>query len=396
LKEQNSFFDDFDKSLVFHFYHCRMKIRHLIMILALGAKVCPLTAQSGYQFTVVKDNLHGKVEDQCQTGTCWSFATVSFLEAEVMRTRKGEKVDLSEMANARYVYPQKAASYVRYQGKQQFGPGALGHDVINTMRDFGLVPESAYSGFVNGETEYNHNVLDTYLEKLTQTVVEKKLNEQGNDWMAGIESLLDTYIGPLPKEFVYNGKTYTPAAFRDYLGLKANDYVMLTSFTHHPYYSSFAVEVPDNWSKGYYYNLPLDEFQQVADHALNNGYTIAWDADVSEPGFSYKNNMAILPAEPLKKEEAFTKKHTEQAVTAEIRQAGYDRFETTDDHLMHITGLAKDQDGALYYITKNSWGEKNSAKGYQYVSSPYFRAKTICMIVHKDALPKEIAKKMNG
>lgn len=395
MRVQSCFFDDFDKSLVFHFYHCNMK-KSIISIMAFSVITLNSQAQLGYQMSVVKDNAHGKIEDQCQTGTCWSFATISFLEAEVMRVKKGESVDLSEMANARYVYPQKAASYVRYQGKQQFGPGALGHDVINTMRDFGLVPESAYSGFVGGKKEYNHNVLDTYLEKMTQAVVERKLNEQNNDWMLGVESLLDTYIGPLPKEFTYNGKTYTPVSFRDYLGLKASDYVMLTSFTHHPYYRAFAVEVPDNWSKGQYWNLPLDEFQQVADYALNNGFTIAWDADVSEPGFSYKNNMAILPAEPLKKEEAFTKKHLEQTVTAESRQEGYDRFETTDDHLMHITGLAKDQDGSLYYITKNSWGENNSAKGYQYVSVPYFRAKTICMIVHKDALPKEIAKKLNG
>jgi len=248
---------------------------------------------------------------------------------------------------------------------------------------------------LNGQTAYNHNLLDTYLEKMIQTVVDKKLNEDGQDWMMGIQSVLDAYIGPLPQKFNYNGKEYTPGSFRDYLGLKASDYVMLTSFTHHPYYSTFAVEVPDNWSKGQYWNLPLDEFQQVADYALNNGFTIAWDADVSEPGFSYKNNIAILPSEPLKKEEAFSKKYPEQSVTAESRQEGYDRYETTDDHLMHITGIAKDQDGGLYYITKNSWGEKNSAKGYQYVSSSYFRGKTICMIMHKDALPKEIAKKLN-
>lgn len=370
-----------------------MKLKNIsVVLIILSAQLG--FSQSAYQFSIVKDNAHGKVEDQCQTGTCWSFATVSFLESEVMRIKKGEVVDLSEMANARFVYPKKAESYVRFQGKQQLGPGALGHDVIHTMRDFGLVPESAFSGFINGSSTYNHNILDVYIEKMVQTVVEKKLNENGSDWMEGVQAVLDAYIGILPEKFNYNGKEYTPSSFRDYLGLKADDYIMLTSFSHHPFYSAFAVEVPDNWSKGYYWNLPLDEFQQVADNALNNGYTIAWDADVSEPGFSYRNNIAILPAEPLKKEEAFTKKHQEVQVSQEFRQQGYESYETTDDHLMHITGTAKDQDGALYYITKNSWGEKNSAKGYQYVSVPYFRAKTICMIVHKDAIPKEIAKKL--
>jgi bleomycin hydrolase len=344
-------------------------------------------------FTVVQNNAHGHVEDQCQTGTCWSFATVSFLEAEVLRLKKTE-VDLSEMANPRYMYSKKVDSYVRFQGKQQLGPGGLSHDVIQVMREYGVVPESSFSGFYNGANTYNHNVIDAYMESISKLVLDKKLNETNPEWKAGVEALLDTYIGKLPTQFDYNGKKYTPETFRNELGLNPNDYVLLTSFNHHPFYSSFVLEVPDNWSKGQYYNLPINEFQSVADNALKSGYTIAWDADVSEPGFSFKNNMALLPQTPFKKEELFTQKPNEVQVTQESRQADFDSFATTDDHLMHIVGTSKDQWGNLYYITKNSWGEKNVAKGYQHVSQSYFRGKTVCMVVHKDAVPSDLRKKM--
>jgi bleomycin hydrolase len=301
-----------------------------------------------YQFNIVKEIKHGAVEDQCQTGTCWSFATVSFLESEVARI-SNKQVDLSELINPRLMYPKKVDSYVRYQGKQQLGPGGLSHDVIQAVREYGLVPESVFSGFVMGSSVYNHNVLDAYMETTAKMVLDRKLNEENNDWKSGVETLLDTYIGRIPTSFDFEGKSYTPTSFRDALGIKADDYVMLTSFSHHPYYSNFAVEVPDNWSKGQYFNLPLEEFYQVAVHALENGYTIAWDADVSERGFSYKNNIAVLLDEGVKKEEMFTTKHVEPIVTQESRQKDYDRFATTDDHLMHIVGLSKDQDGRLYF-----------------------------------------------
>jgi bleomycin hydrolase len=374
-----------------------MKKWSFLFLMSTSVAIAQVESKSNVKdeivFTVVQNNAHGHVEDQCQTGTCWSFATVSFLEAEAMRIKKVE-VDLSEMVNPRYMYTKKVDSYVRFQGKQQLGPGGLSHDAIQVMREFGVVPESAYSGFVMGEDRYNHNVLDAYLEALSKLVVDKKLNEDNNDWKVGIESLLDTYIGKLPTQFDYNGKKYTPETFRNELGLNPNDYVMLTSFSHHPFYSSFVLEVPDNWSKGQYFNLPLNEFQAVADNALKTGYTIAWDADVSEVGFSFRNNMALLPMSPFKKEELFTQKPNEIQVTQESRQADFDSFATTDDHLMHIVGTSKDQWGNLYYLTKNSWGEKNSAKGYQYVSQSYFRGKTVCMVVHKDAVPADIRKKM--
>jgi bleomycin hydrolase len=334
---------------------------------------------SAQQFTVVKDNAHGNVENQCKTGTCWSFATTSFIESEIIR--KGNKaVDLSEMYNVRLTYPKKAESYVRFQGKQQFGPGGLSHDVLAIIEEFGIVPEEAYAGFVNGATTYDHGTVDDKLLALVNDAV----NSPTNGYQESVEGILDNEIGRAPAEFKYNGTLYTPATFRDAMKINAKEYVCLTSFSHHPFYSSFVLEVPDNWSKKSYYNLPLDEFQNVADFALGKGYTIAWDADVSEKTFDARKGFAFV--------ESFQK---EPKVTQQMRQDAFDNYQTTDDHLMHITGTAKDEKGNAYYLVKNSWGTEGLANGgFQYISVPYFRYKTVCMIVHKDALPKEIAVKL--
>lgn len=334
---------------------------------------------SAQQFTVVKDNAHGNVENQCKTGTCWSFATTSFIESEIIR--KGNKaVDLSEMYNVRLTYPKKAESYVRFQGKQQFGPGGLSHDVLSIIDEYGIVPETAYSGFVNGATEYDHGTLD---DKLTSLVNDAVKNPSGG-YIESVQGILDAEIGSAPTEFKFNGVSYTPASFRDAMKISSKEYVCLTSFSHHPFYSSFVLEVPDNWSKKAYYNLPLDEFQRVADMALSKGFTIAWDADVSEKTFDARKGFAFV--------DSF---QNEPKIDQAIRQEAFDNYETTDDHLMHITGTAKDDKGNLYYLVKNSWGTEGLANGgFEYISVPYFRYKTVCMIVHKDAIPKEIAVKL--
>ena len=334
---------------------------------------------SAQQFSVVKDNAHGSVENQCQTSTCWSFATTSFIESEIIR--KGYKaVDLSEMYNVRLTYPKKAESYVRFQGKQQFGPGGLSHDVLAIIEEFGIVPEEVYSGFVNGATTYDHDAID---EKLL-AVVNDAVNSPTGGYQKNVNGILDDEIGVVPTEFKYNGASYTPASFRDAMKINAKEYVCLTSFTHHPFYSSFVLEVPDNWAKRAYYNLPLDEFQRVADFALSKGFTVAWDADVSEKTFDARKGFAFV--------ESF---QNEPKIDQTKRQEAFDSFETTDDHLMHITGTGKDDKGNAYYLVKNSWGTEGLANGgFQYISVPYFRYKTVCMIVHKDAIPKEIAVKL--
>jgi bleomycin hydrolase len=346
-----------------------------------------------YVFTVIKENAVGAIENQCQTGTCWSFATVSFLEAEVIR-KGGKAIDLSEMYNVRITYPLKADAYVRYQGKQQFGPGGLSHDVLRVVAEYGIVPQSAYAGMKSGVTEHNHGGLDALLESTVKTVLDKKLNEEGNAWKNSVEGILDAEIGSVPSAFEFNGKKYTPAQFRDELKINASDYISLTSFTHHPYYSPFVLEVPDNWSKGSFYNVPLQDLEKITENALDNGYTIAWDADVSEKGFSYSQGVAVVPASMPKKDEWWTVMHNEMSPTASARQDAFDRFETTDDHLMHITGKSKDQQGNTYYITKNSWGASNPFKGYLHVSKNYYLMKTVGIVVHKDAIPSEIKGKL--
>ncbi len=346
-----------------------------------------------YTFSIVKENAVGSIENQCQTGTCWSFATVSFLEAEVLR-KGGKPVDLSEMYNVRITYPLKADAYVRYQGKQQFGPGGLSHDVLRVVAEHGMVPQSAYSGMKTGITEHNHGGLDALLESTVKTVLDKKLNEEGAAWKNSVEGILDAEIGAVPSSFEFNGKKFTPAQFRDELKINASDYVSISSFTHHPYYSPFVLEVPDNWAKGSFYNVPLQDLERITENALDNGYTIAWDADVSEKGFSYLQGVAVLPASMPKKDEWWTIIHPESTPTAVSRQDAFDRFETTDDHLMHITGKSKDQQGNTYYITKNSWGATNPFKGYLHVSKNYYLMKTVGIVVHKDAIPLEIRTKL--
>lgn len=350
-------------------------------------------AQSPYKFVDVSKIKTLDVEDQCATGTCWSFATISFLEAEVLRMGK-TPVDLSEMFNVRMTYPTKASSFLRFDGKQQFGPGGLSHDVISVVKNYGVIPENAYSGLKKGNTEHQHGTLDELLAGMMKTILDKKLYQENEMWVEAVEGVLDAYLGDVPNTFVVNGKEYNPITYRDALGIQADKYINLTSFSHHPFYEKFVLEVPDNWSKEDYYNLPLDELQLVIDNALDNGFTVAWDADVSEKFFSHNNGVAIVPEKNLDKDEMFKEVVAEKKIDQEFRQKAFDTGSTTDDHLMHITGKAKDQNGTIYYKTKNSWGTTNPYGGYLYVSPSYLRYKTVGIVVHSDAIPDAIKQKI--
>lgn len=341
-----------------------------------------------YTFTTGVDHAHTPVKDQCQTGTCWSFATVSFLESEVLRI-SGTEVNLSEMYNVRMTYPKKAENYVRYHGKAQFGPGSLSHDVINVLRDYGVVPESEYSGLLNGQTEHNHGEMDAMLKGLLDGYVGMRGAKSGA-YRSAVDALLDATLGQAPTRFNVDGKSHSPASYRDALQLDASNYISLSSFTHHPFYGQFDLEVPDNFSGGLYYNLPINELFETAWNAIEQGYTIAWDADVSEKGFSFRNGMAILPKPGTEKSKLFKEVVEEQQVSQEKRQRAFDRQVTTDDHLMHLTGTATDQNGTRYFIMKNSWGDGNRFGGDQYVSEAYFRMKTIGIMIHKDALSEAV------
>lgn len=349
------------------------------------------TPDGGYLFTIEENQASTEVKNQGSSGTCWSFSTLSFFESELIRQGKGE-FDLSEMYVVRHTYPQKADLFVRMHGNANFGPGGLFRDVLKVQDEFGLVPESAYSGKTIRPDRHMHGEMDKVLKGMVESFTSNNMKGLTPKWQDAIGAVLDVYLGEAPKEFEYKGKSYTPVSFAAELGLNSEDYVELSSFTHHPFYQSFVLEVPDNWDWSRVYNLPLDELEATVDHALKNGHTVAWDADVSEKYFSHRQAVAVVPLAgsqvPLEPAE-------EKEITPEIRQKGFDHFSTTDDHLMHITGIAKDQKGSPYYIVKNSWGQtSNQCGGYVYVSKPYFRYKTIHVLVHKDAIPAATREKL--
>jgi len=349
-------------------------------------------AQSPYRFT--NERLHAATEakNQCNTGTCWSYATTSFLESEIQRLGKGTH-ELSEMYNVRMTYPHKAETYLRFQGKNQFGPGALSHDVLRIAALHGLMPEEAYSGLNYGTDLHDHSQMDAMLEGILSKLVgmHGKLNPA---WKKAIDGVLDAYLGAVPESFLYQGKKHTPASFRDAMGIVTDNYVSLSSFTHHPLYKPFVLEVPDNYMHGLFYNVTIDDMVSIVEHALEKGFTVAWDGDVSESGFSFKDGLAICLPEKTPREERFSKIHPEPAVTAEMRQDQYESGATTDDHLMHIIGSARDQNGNRFFIIKNSWGQENPNQGNQYMSLAYFRLKTVALLLHRDGIPHAVKGKL--
>lgn len=397
-------------------YKYFMKTKALTLTLLLCGASMAYAQESGYQFTTVVSQKVTPVKNQAFTGTCWCFATTSFMESELLRMGKGE-YDLSEMFIVRQKYLNQLEDNYYRKGKGNTGQGSLAHTWINAFKQVGIVPEEVYHGINYNSDKHNHGEMVRYLKAIAGTAVEMK--QRSPEYYKLVNNLFDTYLGKLPEKFTYQGKEYTPKSFAESLGLNMDDYVELTSFTHKPYYQLFAPEVPDNWEHQLMYNLPLDELMEVTDYALTNGHTVCWDGDVSEKGFSFKNGVAINPVikkvedlsgsdrarfEKLDSKEQqqmlaeaykFEKPCPEVEVTPEVRQAGYEAFVTTDDHLMHLTGIAKDQNGTKYYITKNSWGtERNAFGGYLNMSESYVRAKTIFILVHKDAIPANIRKKL--
>ena len=340
-------------------------------------------------FTMIHEIGTTSVKNQARTGTCWDFATQSFLESELMRMGKG-KYDLSEMFNVRYTYPLKAERYVRYHGKYQFGEGGQAHDVLKIFDTYGAVPNSVYSGLEPGDSLYDNTEMDAVLKAVLKTIVER--NRISNHYEDLVNAICDVYLGKVPQEFEYNGKKYTPKSFAESLGINTKDYVEITSFTHHPFYSKFVLEVPDNWEEGEYYNVPLDDLIQIMNNAIANDYSVAWDGAVGKNNFYRKEGYAVVPIEG---DTATTGAEKELDVTQQMRQKAFDDYATTDDHLMQITGVAKDQAGTTFYYTKNSWGIKDKKyDGYWYMSEPFVKLRTIAIMVNKNAIPKDIRDKL--
>ena len=368
----------------------------------------------GYQFTDIKRLPATSVKDQARAGTCWSWSGISFFESEMIRMGK-EPIDLSAMYIVRHAYSDKATKFVRLHGSMNFAVGGAFCDVMHVIKNYGIVPMDVYKGLNYGEPNHAFGEIDDVLAGYVNAVIKNSNKKLSIAWKKGFDGILDAYLGEEPEKFEYKGKEYTPRTFADeVVGLNMDDYVSLTSFTHHPFYSQFAIEVPDNWLWGMSYNLPIDELAQVMSNAIDNGYTFAWASDVSERGFQTSQpGVAVVPTTDTKemsgaeiaKWEAMPKGNQtpdafrqgpapEKEITQEMRQQEFDNYLTTDDHGMHVIGKAKDQNGTVYYIVKNSWNKYNKFGGYFYASEPFMKYKTMNIIVHKNAIPKDIRKKL--
>jgi len=381
-------------------------------IIAQDGETIKIKPESGYSFTVVKDLEATPVQDQFRTGTCWSFSTLGFFESELLRMGKGEH-NLSEMYIVNHTYKEKADRYVRMHGNTNFGAGGAFIDIAYVWDRYGIVPEEVYDGLEYGSEKHNHSELDNILKAYVDAVIENKQKTLTPNWRKGYDAVVEAYLGEVPSEFEYRGKRYTPKSYADNLGLDMKDYVSITSYTHHPFYESFMLEIPDNWLHMHSYNLPLEELMEVMDYAVMNGYSFAWGADVSEKGFAFREGLAILPEDEStidvkgkdnsqfndagaeKVSNAFETPVQQKQVTQDMRQEQFDNWQTTDDHGMQVTGIVEDQNGDKYYLVKNSWGtEYNNLDGYFFASEAYVKLKTMNIYLHKDAIPKDTRKKL--
>lgn len=369
----------------------------------------------GFRFVDVKVNPTSSVKDQNKSGTCWCFAGTTYFEDEILHN-KGKEMDLSEMFTVRQCYLDKADKYIRTNGNVNFAQGGSILDVPYVWKRYGAMPEAAYAGLNYGEDKHAHYEMAAALKAYLDAVNRNPNKRLSTAWKKGFEAILDAYLGPVPDIFVYEGVTYTPRSFADAQGLNMDDYIPVTSFTHHPFYETFPVEVADNWLWGQYYNVPMEEMKAIVDNAIDKGYTVVWAADVSEGGFNWKKGYAVMPkavtGDNLEGTELAKWVHmsdkdraakqfeingpaNEIEVTQQSRQDMFDRQETTDDHGMVIVGRAKDQNGNMYYKVKNSWDTNQVYDGFFYVSEPYFLSKTLNVLVNRNAIPKDLAKKMN-
>ncbi len=370
----------------------------------------PSGPEEGYKFTTVIDLKTTPVKNQSATGTCWCFATTSFIESELLRTGKGE-YDLSEMFIVRHNDIDMLKDNYLRQGKGHLGEGGNSHDYFAVFSEVGVVPEEAYSGLTADARNHNHSELQDFITAIAAVPVQRK--NQSNQYFQLVDAVLDTYLGKVPETFTYKGITYTPKSFAASLSINPDDYVELTSVTNFPFYKKDVLVISDNWRNACFYNVPIDELIETIDYSFANGYTVVWDGDVSESGFSHPNGYAVMPSNsPSPRGPVTDRQRLERSpnqgqqsnlptgvpspgpevnVTQEIRQVWYENFTTTDDHGMHLTGVVKDQNGTKYYKTKNSWGtDRNAFGGYLNMSESYVRAKTLFIMVHKNAIPPTI------
>ena len=399
-----------------HFNDLYMK--HFFLFLLFGCFYVSVYAQDNrvkadtFQFVTIKALPITSVKNQASSGTCWAFSCIGFIESELLRMGKGE-FDLSEMFIVSKNYSDKAQKYVRMHRATNFAEGGSFADVLDCIKDYGIVPDQAQPGLNYGETQHRHAELDQLLKAYVDVVTKNPNKKLSTAWFNGFNGILNAYLGECPETFTYAGKSYTPQNFVEFLGINPDDYISVTSFTHHPFYTTFPIEVPDNWRWANSYNVPMNEMIQIIDNSIDKGYTVAWASDVSERGFTRKgiavvpdstaeegfgsdqaNWLDLSPEEKSKWKFNITGPVSEKTITQEMRQKGFDDYETSDDHGMLIYGIAQDQNGKRYYMIKNSWGVENPYKGTWYISLPFMQYKTLSIIVHKDVLSKELKNKL--
>jgi aminopeptidase C len=365
-------------------------VKNISLLILAGAVSISAMAQSGtkskeqqkeYHFTTVKANPVTEVKDQNETGTCWCFSTISFLESEAIKKGAPMDIDLSEMFVVSKSYTERAIKYIRLDGSLRFEAGSDVGDVLEVLESDGLVPNSVMPGLNYGATEHIHWELTEGLKGYLQAIVKNPNRKLSTAWLNGFNNILKAYLGEMPQKFTYNGKEYTPKSYAESLGLNKNDFISFTSFTHHPFYEKMVIDVPDNWRWTKSYNIPLDEMLEIMDYAIENGYTVGWVADMSEKSWG---DVATIPDFEA----------NDKQITQEIRQIAYDNKETTDDHAMHVYGISKDQNGTKYYMVKNSFGNAGAYNGHNYASESYVRYKTMNILVNKAAVPAHILKKL--
>ena len=397
---------------------------NLKSVILIGASVCMLSVNAfaqkkkgqkpeepqGYVFTTVVENSVTSIKNQSSTGTCWCFSALSFFESEIIKAG-GPEVDLAEMFVVSHAYADKAEKYVRLHGVLNFGPGSSFGDALYVMKHYGMVPNSEMEGLNYGTDAHQHGEMDAVTDAYVKAVVKNPNRKLSTAWKKGFQGILDAYLGERPEKFVVDGKEYTPKTYMESLPINLDDYVDIVSWTHIPYYEETIQEVPDNWRWEKAYNVPLEDMMAIIDNALNNGYTLAWASDVSEKGFT-RDGIGVVPdteaikkaagsdearwigADPRNPGKTVATPGPELTITPEMRQAGYDNYQTTDDHGMHMYGIAKDQNGTKYYIIKNSWGASGAYKGIWYVSESFVKYKTMDILVNKNAIPQDIRTKL--
>lgn len=355
-------------------------------------------SKESFVFTDVINLENTSIKDQGSSGTCWSYSGNSFIESEMIRMGK-EPVELSQIFTARNAYIEKGKIYVRMHGAVTLGEGGAFHDVMNMYREYGAMPKSAYVGLREGQTRNNFSEMTSMIEAMLASII--KNDKISPEWKTAYTSVIDAYLGTPPETFLYKGKNYTPQTFaKNVVGINPEDYIEISSFMENPWYEPFTLLVPDNWAFDLVWNVKMDELVEIVDHALKNGYTVAWGGDVTERGFSWRNGIAYVPeidfSEMTAEQRAtmFDGPKPEKKVTDLDRQREFDSYQTTDDHGMHIVGIAKDQNGKEYYIVKNSWGLSNDHEGYLYMTKTFMKLKATDIMLHKDGLPKHIAKKL--